>query len=422
MEDRAKIQSANRLEAGIWQKDYVPAEREVCVTRDVIPDAQSGADYEQKLLLGAVEGMSEAFALFDPADRLIFSNETFQELNPGLAGEIKAGTTFERMLRNNIDNGRIVEALGREEVYFEERMARHREPGPPFIMRRENGCWLLIKEERGPDGSTFLINTDLTKLKQHEDALQRSKEAAERASGLKSEFLAKMSHELRTPLNAIIGFSDILKGELFGPLGSAKYRDYADDILMSGQHLLNLINDVLDLSKIEAGKYDLRIETVDIRCILREAERLVSGHVIDKGVRLRVTVNGNLPPIKADGRALRQILLNLLSNAIKFTPKDGCIHVLAQRDEGGDLCISVTDNGIGIPEDSIDTILIPFAQLGGADELHGVGLGLPIVNSLVHLHGGEMDVKSRYGKWTRISFRLPDNQPCARDKRVRAPA
>lgn len=372
-------------------------------------EAQRKIGQEQQLFMGAVESMSDAFALFDPNDRLVFCNERFRSINPGLAKVLVPGMTFEAMVRNNLEHGRLVEALGREEEYIRERLARHQSPKEPTLSQRKDGRWLLIKEEHAPDGSTFLINTDVTKLKQREEALQHAKETAERANGFKSDFLAKMSHELRTPLNAVIGFSEVLKNELFGPIGNAQYLDYAEDIFRSGRHLLDLINDVLDVSKIEAGKYQLSLGDVDLTTLVRETTRSVRAQRNQKELQLRTTVARNLPNIRADERAIRQILLNLLSNAIKFTPEGGRIRVRAAQDRNGDIRIVVSDTGIGIPKDKIETVLTPFVQLGSIDVANGggTGLGLPIVDSLVQLHGGTLELKSAHGAWTRVSVCFP---------------
>ncbi len=373
-------------------------------------NAQRRVDKEQQLFIGAVENVSDAFALFDPDDRLVFCNERFKQVNPELAPSIKPGMTFEQMLRDNIANSRLMAAVGCEEDYVRERLAQHRNPTEPILSRRNDGRWLRVKEERAPDGSTYLINTDITKLKQREEALQRAKETAERANNFKSDFLAKMSHELRTPLNAVIGFSEILTNELFGPLGNTQYQEYARDIFHSGQHLLELINDVLDLTKIEAGKCDLHLTDVDLGDLVHKTTLLVREQTREKNLTLQATVADGLPSIRADERAVRQILLNLLSNAVKFTPQGGRIRVQADRADCGAIRIVVSDNGIGISQDELETVLIPFAQLGAIETANGggVGLGLPIVDSLVRLHGGTLVLKSDHGAWTSVTVQFPD--------------
>ncbi len=372
-------------------------------------EAKSKIDLEQQLFMGAVENVSDAFALFDPEDRLVFCNEKFKYMNPDLAQSIKPGMTFEEMLRDNIKNGRIIEAIGREEEFINERMARHHHPADPLLSQRKDGRWLLLKEEKAPDGSTYLINTDLTKLKRRDEALQRAKEAAEEANRHKSYFLAKMSHELRTPLNAVIGFSDVMLNELFGPLGNPQYRIYARDIFNSGQHLLDLINDVLDLSKIEAGKYELNIKQIDLRQMVRDTGWLIRGQIDEKRLQLNTSIAPNLPKIEADERAVRQVLTNLLSNALKFTPTGGSIHVRVEPDHPNFVRIVVSDTGAGIPEEKIKSVCVPFAQQGAIElaKESGAGLGLAIVDSLVHLHGGTLELKSKFGEWTSVTVRLP---------------
>ncbi len=185
----------------------------------------------------------------------------------------------------------------------------------------------VVSRKRAPDGGTFLVNTDITELKEREDALRAEKERAEQASGHKSQFLATMSHELRTPLNAIMGFSDILQRQLFGELGDVRYRDYAGDIFASGQHLLDLINDILDLSRIEAGQYEMTFTEVDIADVAQSATDVLKELANSEGLNIHISIQAGLPLIRVDLRATRQILLNLLSNAIKFTPSGGEVRV-----------------------------------------------------------------------------------------------
>ncbi len=360
----------------------------------------------------AVESLSDAFALFDPDDRLIFCNRMFRELNPELAANIRPGMTFEDMVRDNIKHGRIVEAQGCEEEFVRERMAQHREPSDePILSHRADGRWLLLREKRAPDGATYLVNTDITELKVREDALRTEKENAERANGSKSQFLATMSHELRTPLNAIIGFSDILRAEMFGAIGDPRYRDYSEDIHSSGEHLLDLINDVLDLSRIEAGQYELNFGEVDIAHLVGSSCDVLREAAKKKGLRFESSIFGALPVIRADTRATRQILLNLLSNAVKFTPAGGEVHVRAALDGQGGVCITVGDTGVGIAPEDLQAILLPFTQVAsdGIASEGGTGLGLSIVDSLVELQGGILEIDSAVGAGTRVTVRFPSS-------------
>jgi two-component system cell cycle sensor histidine kinase PleC len=235
---------------------------------------------------------------------------------------------------------------------------------------------------------------------------------AEAASHAKSRFLANMSHELRTPLNAILGFSEMIKDEVLGPNGNPNYRSYAADIHSSGTHLLKLINEVLDLSRIESGRYELVEKPVDFAAIARECVHLLRLDAKAKDIRLITTFKPDMPRIRADERALRQICLNLLANAIKFTPEEGTIAVKTAILPTGEAVLTVRDNGPGIPEEEIPTVLRAFGQgsLALKTPGAGTGLGLPIVSGLAELHGGRFDLKSKVGAGTEASIILPKSR------------
>ncbi len=218
-----------------------------------------------------------------------------------------------------------------------------------------------------------------------------------------------MSHELRTPLNAIIGFSEIMMGELFGKMGDDRYRDYAKDVHNSGRHLLELINDILDLSKIEAGKLDLREDEVDVGHVLTNCERLVRERAQEAGVILNVDASGALPRLAADETKLKQILLNLLSNAVKFTPAGGRVTLAAALNETGELALRVGDTGIGMKESDIPIALQPFRQIDNqlSRKYAGTGLGLPLTRALVEMHDGRLEITSAPGKGTTVIVVLP---------------
>jgi two-component system, cell cycle sensor histidine kinase PleC len=299
-----------------------------------------------------------------------------------------------------------------------------------------------ISERRTKDGGYVSVGTDITKIKQHEQKLvegekrqiatindlRRSQQALERktseladlaqkyaeekrraeeANETKSKFLANMSHELRTPLNAIIGFSEIMESGMFGPLGAKKYAEYSHDIRESGQYLLDVINDILDMSKIEAGGIHLAPQDVDLARILADCVRVIWGRASEK----RLTLNSQIDPgihLKADRRALKQIALNLLSNAVKFTPDGGAVSVRG-RVRGGMVTIAITDNGIGIPKDALGKLGRPFEQVESqlTKRHQGSGLGLAIAKSLAELHGGRMRIGSVLGTGTTVVVRLP---------------
>ena len=245
-----------------------------------------------------------------------------------------------------------------------------------------------------------------------EEARQMSDEArrhAEQANVAKSQFLATMSHELRTPLNAIIGFSEVLHSELLGPHQVPQYKEYAGDIHASGQHLLNLINELLDLSRIEAGKYDLNEEAVALVDIAEDCRRMVEIRAKAKGIELSFSHPDSLPKLWGDERAIRQVVLNLLSNAVKFTPQSGKVQLIVNRSADGGQFISVRDNGPGIPEDEIETVLSSFGQGSLAQKTaeQGAGLGLPIVQKIMELHQGRFDLFSKLRFGTEVIATFP---------------
>jgi len=253
------------------------------------------------------------------------------------------------------------------------------------------------------------MSATLTVLRERNRSMRQlsaAKFEADEANRGKSEFLASMSHELRTPLNAILGFSEVIKTQLFGPVGSPQYREYAEHIHKSGQHLLELINDVLDLSKINAGKMGLREEEVAISSLVYDSLALVRGRA-DK-ITLEEKPTGNLPLICADNRLLKQILINLLSNAIKFTPVGGTVSIGAAVTPSG-IAISVSDTGIGMSANEISKAMSEYGQVDSkvARDHQGTGLGLPICKSLAELHGGNLEIASQPGHGTTVTLTLP---------------
>ena len=245
--------------------------------------------------------------------------------------------------------------------------------------------------------------------------IKMASRAAAAASRAKSEFLANMSHELRTPLNAIIGFSDVIASESFGKLGHRKYLEYARDIGDSGKHLLEIINDVLDLSKIEADKLELNEETIDLRRVIRGCVRLVKSKADENRISLDVNIPDDVPWVRADERKLKQILVNLLSNAVKFTPPAGAVDVTVALDADGQLSIAVSDNGPGIAPKHLDAVLDPFAQVdsGLNRKFEGTGLGLPLSRAMAERHGGTLELRSELDKGTTAIVRLPSYRVCS---------
>ncbi len=261
------------------------------------------------------------------------------------------------------------------------------------------------------DGAAHLAGIAVDR-RQQERQLRDASESAEMANRAKSRFLATMSHELRTPLNAIIGFSEVMQQQMFGPLGNDRYAEYTGDILTSGRHLLSMIDDLLDISKIEAGRYDLEERDIEVDDVIRWSAELIRPKLAEGELALNLEVPENLPLVYADKRALRQVLLNLLSNAVKFTEAGGTIAVTAKVQDNVGLTICVTDTGIGIPADRVRETLEPFVQVESSmtGKHHGTGLGLSITKHLVEMHNGSFDLTSEEGVGTQVSFTFPPHR------------
>ncbi len=252
----------------------------------------------------------------------------------------------------------------------------------------------------------------LSRLRRGQTELWHAMQRAQSADQTKTEFLANMSHELRTPLNAIIGFSEMMRDKVFGPLGDEHYAEYSANIHDSGQHLLDIINNVLELSKVEAGKYILQETEIALPEVTESVCRLIAPRAADKRITFDFKIAPNLPALFADERALKQILLNLLSNAIKFTPSDGRVVLEVAHDTKGTLRLTVSDTGVGIPKEQMCFVMEPFHQVAGsliASE-GGTGLGLPLTASLVALHGAAIRIESEVGKGTAVFVEFPPNR------------
>jgi two-component system cell cycle sensor histidine kinase PleC len=274
--------------------------------------------------------------------------------------------------------------------------------GRPLVVRMDEDSRLRFKVE------------DLAReLEEARDEALKKRFEAETANASKTAFLANMSHELRTPLNAILGFSEIIAQECFGPVGSERYRDYAGDIHSSGAHLLSLINDLLDVAKIEAGKMDIAPHPLDAARTFDIALKLIGTKAREKDQQLIIAVDENAPELWADERAVKQILINLVSNAVKFTPNGGRIDVIASRALSGDFQIMVRDNGPGIERDKLDKVFSPFNQVDNRFDRQagGTGLGLALVRGLTELHGGRAWMESEFGKGCSAFVSLPVKQP-----------
>ena len=297
--------------------------------------------------------------------------------------------------------------IAAEPIWIELRCRPVQRPEAP----RRSGLFSFIrpKPKRHQQGMDIIaIARDITERRRHDEALKRAFDLAEAQSRAKSRFLANMSHELRTPLNSVLGFSEMISREMFGPLGDPRYREYATLIGESGQFLLNLINDILDVAKIEAGKYVLTREPLNLAVALERTLSLMMPQFREKGVQLKVDVATDLPMIEADARAVRQMIFNLLSNALKFTPEKGRTDIRLAREESA-LVLEVSDTGIGISEEDLKRLARPFEQANHsyARSQIGTGLGLALVKSLAGLHGGSLGITSKLGAGTKVRVQLP---------------
>lgn len=380
----------------------------------------------------AIENINESFVLWDSSERLIMCNSKYQQDNGLSDRDVMPGAP-----RAVLEQRMLAFAS-------ERRLANTNGPqgGATFERQLADGRWLQVNELRTRDGGTVSVGSDITQIKLHQEKLVDSErrlmatihdlslarraeeerarelvelnrkymketERAEAANRAKSEFLANMSHELRTPLNAIIGFSELMEGRLFGPLGSPRYEEYATDINGSGKYLLGVINDILDMSKIEAGQFALDQEEIDLCPLIRETVRVVSLQAAEKSITVETRIADSLT-LFADRRAIKQILINLLSNAVKFTGQGGHISVRA-RSISSALILTIEDNGCGIPKAALSKLGRPFEQVQNQfSKSHtGSGLGLAISRSLAELQGGALKIRSTESIGTIVSVRIP---------------
>jgi two-component system cell cycle sensor histidine kinase PleC len=385
--------------------------------------SKAQAQAAENRLRDGIESVSDAFVLFDRQGRLILWNQAFQDAFAFPAGVVRRGAQKDAL------NQIAAEAIKAEHPSASGR-AGVRE------VELKDGRWLQMAERFTGDGGTVVICADITVIRRQEAERRRAADElramvveledrevklqllarkyevamtrAEAANQAKSEFLANMSHELRTPLNAINGFSEIMAGEMFGPLGDRRYKGYAADIHQSGQHLLSLINDILDMAKIEAGKLTLHYETVSLNSLCNDAIRLMRGKAMESGLTLGLVAPEALQ-VEADHRGLKQVLLNLISNAVKFTPEGGAVTVTVAPHDADHIRVSVTDTGIGIASADLERLAQPFEQVEGqhSKTTQGTGLGLALTKSLIELHRGRMTIESEPGHGTTVWFDLP---------------
>jgi signal transduction histidine kinase len=383
------------------------------VQTDVTPlkAREAALDDQSRLLAATIDGIAEGLVAFDADKRLLVWNDQFVQMFELPADMMTVGRPFEDFVRHNAARGEYGEGEI-DDIVAARTAATDRRVAHRFERLRANGTVIEVRRRYLDNGGWVTTFVDVTDRKRGEFALQTAKEQAELANRAKTNFLANMSHELRTPLNAIIGFSEIVKDELLGPIGTRRYLDYINDIHMSGSHLLEVINDILDLSKVESGKFELLEKAVDMSRVIASTLRLMRDKAAKGELSVETVMPTPPPTIIADERALKQILLNLLSNAVKFTRAGGTVQIRVELPESGELLLVVQDTGIGISPLDLPKALAPFGQVDSTltRKYQGTGLGLPLVKSLAELHGGTLELESTVDVGTRAIVRLPSRR------------
>jgi signal transduction histidine kinase len=351
--------------------------------------------------------MGEGLSVFDSSGRLVAWNAKFVELL-GLPMELTTEITLREILTVQASRGDFgpvdpaVDVPARLARFFVE---------VPMVRERvtRSGRALQIRRRAMPNGAVVSLYSDITERKAADTKMAQAWAQADLANRAKTDFLANMSHELRTPLNAIIGFSEILSNEHLGALKNDRYLEYAQDIHTSGQHLLSIINDVLDMSKIEAGKLDIHEEEILVETLLVSSVRMVRERAVKQSIEIVCNVADPDHLIVGDERAMKQCLLNLLSNAVKFSDADSTVTIEASITDDGRTVLTVADQGIGMTDEELERALQPFGQAHTSTTraYGGTGLGLPITKGLIEAHGGSMTIVSAPGQGTRVTITLP---------------
>jgi signal transduction histidine kinase len=377
------------------------------VDRVELPAVRSADDTNVALLEAGLAQIGQGLCIVDSQHRVAIVNRRFAELLGIPAHWLRSGLKFSEaaaLIRINLE----------DETEFQRFWPGDTADDQPrtILHATTDGRLIEIDSRKLPDGGHVITCSDVTARERANEERRDTREQADTAHGVKAEFLANMSHELRTPLNAIIGFTDVMAAEMFGPLGHPNYREYVEDIRSSSRHLLQIITEILQMAKINAGRIELNDEIIDLSVVAHFCRRIVRERVAASNLHLTLEFPPDLPRLRADERLIRQLLLNLLANAVKFTPRDGHITVSGQVDAAGRLVLAVTDTGIGIAAEDIPKVLTPFGQVDNAytRRQSGTGLGLPIVRSYAELHGAEFEIESAVGAGTCVRIKFPPSR------------
>jgi signal transduction histidine kinase len=360
-------------------------------------------------LAAALAHTNHGTLMFSRDQRLLLCNRRYLELMQLPDGALKHNMTFDETIEVLRQNGSY-SAHALAEMTANRRTALATKETRSYFEHLADGTIIEVRSDPIRDGGLLLTVTDMTASVASAEALRAAKEEAERASDAKSDFIAHVSHDLRTPLTAIIGFSDALSGGYFGPL-PPKQKEYIDTIGISAQHLLALINNLLDIAKIEAGRYELEQEEIDLADMVERSLRMVQLRADQQGIAIENKIGETW--VVADANAMQQMLLNLLSNAVKFTPGGGVVRLATAPTPDGGLDVTVRDSGVGIPPEYRDQVMLPYMRVMGSRRAEGTGLGLPLAKALIELHGGSILLESELGHGTAVTLRFPPERVLA---------
>jgi len=381
-------------------------------------EAQKAAKQAQLQLLEAIEAVTDAFALYDADDRLVISNSRYRDMYLNIDLPIVNGIKYETIITTAVENKVIVAAQEHSKQWLAERLHRHQNPTGPYEHLRSDGQWLRINEQKTAEGGIVGVFTDITEAKAREtelgemvDQLAEARDVAMKATETKSLFLANMSHELRTPLNAVIGITEMLEEDAIED-GDEDLIEPLQRISRAGKHLLKLINDILDLSKIEAGKMELHVETFDLGAVINDCVDMAGPLATPNNNKIEVCLPDDLLPMASDVTRVRQVIFNLLSNACKFT-ENGTVGINVTLDAESWVEIAVSDTGIGMSPEQLDRLFADFSQADSSTtrKYGGTGLGLAISQRFCVMMGGDVTVDSTPGEGSVFRVRLPREIP-----------
>jgi len=371
--------------------------------------------FPRRLMLDALNSISEGFALYDEKTRIVLWNQKFIEIFPSIQDLVERGEPLSVLAHKAMLCGDIVIPSDVPPDWIHQLVKDREKSSSVFEYQLADGRWMRARSHKIASGGTVVIFRDVSETKTREETLRHARDMADASNRTKSAFLAHVSHELRTPLNAIIGFSEIMEKEIFGPIENPQYKEYVGDILKSAQHLLGVIDDILNVSKAEVGQMDLRESVMEVSHLVEEVVRMITPRADAAGVFLLKEVIKPLPSFVGDERKIRQILINLLTNAIKFTPEGGRVVIGVKNDKG--LVLTVKDTGVGMSSENISQAFEAFSQFEPhlSRQHEGVGLGLHLTDGFVRAHGGVIHIDSTLGKGTEVTVCFPEARCVVKD-------